>query len=176
MQPGASRLAAVLQSTYASQTCSVARSLELVGERWTLLIVRNLFFGIRRFDALQANLGLARNVLASRLDKLVDAELVMRVPYSQKPLRHEYRLTERGIDLWPVITSLMQWGDRNVPTPGGPPVLLEHRGCGGAVDDHRLCARCGARLDARDVIAHAGPGAAPDHPLRAAAAAAAEAT
>ncbi len=155
----------MLQSTYASQTCSVARTLEVVGERWTLLIVRDLFLGVRRFDALQDDLGVARNVLATRLDKLIEAGIVTKVPYSERPVRHEYRLTDRGLDLWPVITSLLQWGDRNAPTPAGPPVVLEHRDCGGAVDDHRLCERCGARLGARDVIARPGPGATPDHPL-----------
>jgi DNA-binding HxlR family transcriptional regulator len=155
----------VLQSTYSTRTCSLARALEVVGERWTLLVVRELFIGVRRFDAIQQDLGVARNVLATRLDKLVDEGIVVRVPYSERPLRHEYRLTEAGIDLWPVVVSLLQWGDKHVPDPGGPPVVLEHRDCGGAVDDHFCCTACGARLDPRTVVPLPGPGAGPEHPL-----------
>ena len=91
--------------------------------------------------------------------------MIERVPYQERPLRHEYRLTEKGLDLWPMIVALMKWGDRYAPPEGGPAVLIEHRGCGGAIDEHRICERCGERLKARDAIGRAGPGAAPDHPL-----------
>ena len=155
----------MLHDRYDTQVCSAARALEVVGERWTLLILRDVFLGVRRFDAIQRDLGIARNVLTARLDKLVAEGVLERRPYSERPLRHEYRLTDKGSDLWPVVMALVQWGDRHVPTPGGPPVVFEHEGCGGAVDEHRLCERCGAALDARDVRAYAGPGAPKEHPL-----------
>jgi DNA-binding HxlR family transcriptional regulator len=133
----------------------------VVGERWSLLIVRDVLLGLRRFDQLQADLGVARNVLQTRLARLVEAGVLEKHRYHERPERFEYRLTEKGLDLWPVIVALLQWGDKYA-APGGPPVVLEHRGCGGAVDGHRICLRCGARLTARDVRATAGPGASPD--------------
>lgn len=143
----------MLHSTYDGQVCSIARALELVGERWTLLILRDVFLGVRRFDDLQRSLGVARNVLATRLQRLVDAGLLERQRYQERPERFEYRLTEKGADLWPVLVSLLQWGDRHLAGEDGPPVALRHRGCGGAVDDRRTCERCGAPLTARDVEA-----------------------
>jgi DNA-binding HxlR family transcriptional regulator len=156
----------VLRADYDMQVCSIARALEVVGERWTLLIVRNLFFGLRRFDELQANLGIARNVLAARLEKLVDTGIVETRAYSERPPRHEYVLTDKGRDLFPAVHALMQWGDRHAPSPGGPPTVMVHRGCGGDVDSHRACTSCGKLLELPDVQALAGPGASPGHPLR----------
>jgi DNA-binding HxlR family transcriptional regulator len=153
-----SRLGVVLRRTYDDQVCSIARTLEVVGERWTLLLLRDAFLGVRRFDEFQAGLGIARNVLADRLGRLVDAGVLERRPYSERPLRHEYRLTDKGRDLWPVLFDLARWGDRH-DAPDGPPVRFVHHGCGGAVDGHRLCERCGAPLEARDVQAEPGPGA-----------------
>ena len=141
----------MLRNTYEGQTCSVARSLELVGERWTILIIRDAFRGIRRFDDLQRSLGVARNVLQNRLTRLVEHGILERVRYQERPERFEYRLTEAGIDLWPVVVALLQWGDKHCATPGGPPVVLEHRGCGGELDDRRVCTKCGTALQARDV-------------------------
>jgi DNA-binding HxlR family transcriptional regulator len=155
----------VLGNDYKTQTCSIAGALEVVGERWSLLIVRDVFLGLRRFDQIQSDLGIARNVLQARLQKLIDQGVLERSLYQERPPRHEYRLTEKGVELWPIVVSLMQWGDRYAPPPGGPPVLLEHRGCGGRVDEHRLCERCGARIGARDVRAQPGPGASAEHPL-----------
>jgi DNA-binding HxlR family transcriptional regulator len=155
----------MLGNDYKTQTCSIAGALEVVGERWSLLIVRNVFLGLRRFDQIQANLGIARNVLQSRLEKLVEQGVLERTPYQERPPRYEYRLTEKGLDLWPIVVSLMQWGDRHTPPPAGPPVVLEHRGCGGRIDEHRICERCGERLSARESRAEPGPGATPDHPL-----------
>jgi DNA-binding HxlR family transcriptional regulator len=150
----------VLHNTYAGQTCSVARTLELVGERWTLLILRDAFLGVRRFDDFQRSLGIARNVLNTRLQRLCDSGLLERRLYQERPERYEYRLTEAGHDLWPTLVSLLQWGDKHRADPAGPPVRLLHSGCGGAVDEHRICADCGARLRARDVEWAAGtPGA-----------------
>jgi DNA-binding HxlR family transcriptional regulator len=138
----------MLKSTYDTQVCSAARTLEVVGERWTMLILRDVFLGIRRFDELQADLGVARNILATRLAKLVDHDVL-------EKRGREYILTDKGVDLWPVLHSLLAWGDRHAPAEGGPPMRLEHRHCGGAVDEHRICTECGARLTARDVRAYA---------------------
>jgi DNA-binding HxlR family transcriptional regulator len=152
----------VLHRTYDGQACSVARALEVVGERWSILILRDAFLGVRRFDGFQEDLGIARNVLADRLGRLVDAGVLEKHAYSDRPPRYEYRLTDKGRDLWPVVHALAQWGDHH-EAPDGPPTLFVHRGCGGAVSDRRTCDSCGAPLDARDVEAVAGPGAA-EHP------------
>jgi DNA-binding HxlR family transcriptional regulator len=156
----------MLKNDYDSQVCSIAAALEVVGERWSLLIVRDVMLGLRRFDEIQASLGIARNVLQTRLTRLLDHGVLEKRLYQERPARYEYRLTEKGLDLWPAVVALMNWGDRHAAPDAGPPVLLEHRGCGGAVDEHRICSGCGARLSVRDVRALPGPGATPDHPLR----------
>jgi DNA-binding HxlR family transcriptional regulator len=104
----------VLSRSYEGQECSIARALEVVGERWTLLIVRDVLAGLCRFDQLQASLGIARNVLAGRLSRLVEEGILERVPYSKRPPRHEYRLTEKGRELEPALTALRRWGDQLV--------------------------------------------------------------
>ena len=150
--------AEMLPSDYERENCSVARTLELVGERWTLLIIREAFLGTRRFDDFQGKLGIARNVLQARLERLVDAGILRRSMYQERPQRFEYRLTRKGTDLWPVLMSLLQWGDR-YEAPNGPPIVIEHRGCGGELDDRRRCKRCGEELEAWQVVARRGPGA-----------------
>ena len=140
----------MLGNTYERQQCSIARSLELIGERWTILIIRDAFLGIRRFDDFQRNLGIARNVLQARLARLVETGILERVRYQERPERFEYRLSPKGLDLWPVVVSLLAWGDRHA-APDGPPMLLEHRGCGGRVNDRRICEECGALLEVGDV-------------------------
>jgi DNA-binding HxlR family transcriptional regulator len=155
----------VLGNDYRNQTCSIAGALEVVGERWSLLIVRDVLLGLRRFDELQADLDVARNVLQTRLTRLIEHGVLEKQLYQERPKRYEYRLTERGLDLWPTIVALLQWGDKYAAPETGAPVLLEHRGCGGAVDEHRICSACGARLTARDAVARLGPGASPKHPL-----------
>ena len=147
----------MLGRTYDSQVCSVAGTLEVIGERWTLLIVRDAFMGARRFEHFQRLTGAARNVLANRLNLLVEEGIFRKVAYHEHPVRYEYRLTAKGVDLWPVIVSLLQWGDRHV-YPGRAPVLLVHKKCGGAVNEHRICETCGARLKAWDVEARQGIG------------------
>ena len=154
----------MLGDAYEEQVCSVAKALDVVGERWSLLIVRDVFMGKRRFDEIQADLGIARNVLDKRLTKLVDHDVLERRLYQERPPRWEYRLTEKGIDLWPTLVALMHWGDR-YGSFGEPPVVLEHRGCGGAIDEHRICTACGVAVSARETRALRGPGAPPDHPL-----------
>jgi DNA-binding HxlR family transcriptional regulator len=155
----------VLRNDYDNQVCSIARALEVVGERWTLLIVRDVFLGLRRFDQLQDHLGIARNVLQTRLERLVEHDVLEKRPYQERPLRHEYRLTEKGIDLWPTIVALLQWGDRHAPSPDGPPVLITHKDCGGELDAHRICTRCGKAVEARQARAMPGPGVPTNHPL-----------
>ena len=143
---------------FASQNCSVAQPLAFLGERWSILVLRLIFVGFRRFDEIQGELGIATNVLSQRLATLVDEGIIERRPYSEHPERFEYRLTEKGLELWPVLVGLLRFGDRHYPAPGGPPRVLEHRGCGGEVTDHLQCARCGAELGPRDVRALPGPG------------------
>ena len=104
-------------------------------------------------------------MLQSRLTRLIEQGVLERRLYQERPPRHEYRLTEKGLDLWPTVVALMQWGDRHAAPADGPAVVLEHRGCGGTVDDHRICESCGARLSVRESRALPGPGAQSDHPL-----------
>jgi DNA-binding HxlR family transcriptional regulator len=155
-----------LQRSYENQECSVAATLELVGERWTLLIVREVLLGVHRFSELQDDLGIARNVLQARLQRLVEHGILERRRYHEHPPRDGYHLTEKGLDLWPTIVSLMTWGDRHLPRAGGPPVVITHRGCGGEMDAHRICRRCGAPLGPREVWAAPGESAGAEHPLR----------
>jgi len=150
----------VLKNTYDGQNCSIAGSLELIGERWTLLLIREAFLGTRRFDDFQRNLGVARNVLQTRLERLVDEGVLRRERYQERPERFEYRLTRKGVDLWPVIVALLKWGD-TYAAPNGPPVVIRHAGCGGEIDDHRICMKCGKPLEAHEAQAEAGPGARP---------------
>lgn len=149
----------MLRNDYSGLNCSIARTLELVGERWTFLVLRDVFLGVRRFDAIQRDLGVARNVLATRLERLVAEGVLEKHPYQQRPPRHEYRLTEKGLDLWPIVVELLRWGDRHASTPAGPPIILRHRDCGGLLDEWRICENCGKPLTVRDVRAEPGPGA-----------------
>ena len=150
----------MLRNDYETQNCSVARALEVIGERWSLLIIRNAFYGVRRFEDHQRWLGIARNVLQARLERLVEEGILNRELYHERPPRYEYRLTQKGIDLWPVLMTLLQWGDRHA-ADAGPPIVLQHRDCGGEVDGHLRCAKCGADLTARDVRPSEGPGLLP---------------
>ena len=148
----------MLPRTYDTQVCSIARTLERIGDRWTMLVIRDAFLGVRRFDDFQRDLGIARNVLTDRLGRLVDEGILERHAYQERPERFEYRLTEKGVDLWPVLVSLMKWGDRHSPSPDGPPTLIVHRTCGGEVDARFRCERCGEDVDARGAEAMPGPG------------------
>src|SRR3954451_2285275 len=130
----------VLGNTYDSQVCSIARSLEIVGERWSLLILRNaLFAGSTRYGDFQRSLGVATNVLQDRLDGFVRAGIMERRPSSDQPAQHEYVLTEKGRDFAPALIALTQWGDRWA-APDGPPVLYRHGTCGGEVTVGVRCA------------------------------------
>src|SRR5882672_10337042 len=121
----------MLGNVYEGRNCSVARILEVVGERWTLLIIADALRGARRFQDFLDGMDIARNVLAARLGGLVASGVMTRTPYQDRPARHEYLLTAKGRELATVVVSLMQWGDRHAAAPDGPPVVTEHGGCGG---------------------------------------------
>ncbi|MEA2273649.1 MAG: hypothetical protein QOI98_2357 [Solirubrobacteraceae bacterium] len=137
---------------------SVGRTLALVGERWTLLILRETLFGVRRFGQFARNLGIPRPTLSSRLRTLVDAGLLERVPYSRDPDRHEYRVTASGRDLFPAVVALMRWGDTHLAGPKGPPIVLRHHACGEIADPRLTCQHCGEDIDVRNVTPEPGPG------------------
>ena len=138
-------------------TCSVARALSVIGDRWTLLILRDAFLGIRRFEDFQRDLGTTRHRLSARLGKLVAHGILERVRYEERPPRFEYRLTEKGRDLYPVVVSLTRWGDRWMAGKSGPPVELVHRGCGKHTMPSLHCPECGEPVTARDMMARPGP-------------------
>src|ERR1044072_7072618 len=140
------------------QVCSVARTLEVLGERWTLLVIRDVFNGRRRFDQIQENLGVARNVLSTRLALLVEEDILEKRAYQERPPRYEYFLTQKGLDLWPILVGMLHWGDRHL-SEEAPPMLVRHKGCEGMVDERGYCERCGERLSARDAYTEYGPGA-----------------
>jgi DNA-binding HxlR family transcriptional regulator len=129
----------------------------VVGEWWSMLIVRDAFLGVRRFDDFQHRLGISRNVLQQRLRHLVDAGVFVRVPYSEHPPRSEYKLTQKGRDLWPVLTTMRQWGDRYA-APSGPPVVVVHTDCGHAAEAVLVCGECAEPFDPREARAMPGHG------------------
>jgi DNA-binding HxlR family transcriptional regulator len=131
--------------------CSVAQALELVGERWTLLVVRDCLLGVTRFDQIQQRLGIARNVLSDRLELLVEVAVLERRPYQERPVRYEYVLTERGRDLWLVVQALQQWGDRWTEWPDGPPVQQVHEPCGQLTSVVPTCTACRGVLHHEDL-------------------------
>jgi DNA-binding HxlR family transcriptional regulator len=145
------------RKSFAAMDCSVAQCLEVVGEWWNMLIVRDAFLGVSRFDEFQSRLGIARNILQQRLSDLVDAGVLVRVPYSEHPPRSEYKLTEKGRDLWPVLTTMREWGDK-YQAPTGPPITTVHKGCGAVTTPVLVCSECGERVEGRDVRAVTGPG------------------
>lgn len=149
----------MLKRTYEDQDCSVARALEVVGERWTLLIIRDMINGVHRFDDFLASMGIARNVLTERLGMLVAHGVVERVPYQDRPERFEYHLTGVGRELGLAVVSLMQWGDRHFAGPEGPPRVAMHPGCGGHVAVRFVCEKCGQ--EPHSVVAEGRPASAP---------------
>ena len=146
----------MLKREYQGQVCSIARALELVGDRWTLLVVRDLVLGLTRFDQLLDSLGIASNVLTDRLNRLVDEEIAERVRYSERPERFEYRLTEKGLELGLVLLALMQWGDRHVSEK---PPRIARRSSDGSPVSVRLIAEDGVPVRAGELELVAGPGA-----------------
>jgi DNA-binding HxlR family transcriptional regulator len=138
--------------------CSVARTLSVIGDRWTLLIVRDTLLGVRRFEDFQRDLRMTRHRLAARLRKLVDDGILERVQYHDRPRRFEYRLTEKGIDLYPVMVALLRWGDHWMVDSDGPPIELFHRNCGRHVMPVLTCPACNEEVNARTMLARPGPG------------------
>ncbi|MFZ1996471.1 MAG: helix-turn-helix domain-containing protein [Solirubrobacteraceae bacterium] len=149
----------MLQRDYPDQVCSIARALEVVGERWTLLIVRDAVLGIERFEEFQQSLGIASNVLADRLKRLCDQRVLERLPDPDRPGRPRYALTDKGRELAPVLIVLMKWGDRHYPTADGPPRLTLHAGCGGSFGPDLRCERCGRSVGRDEIELPPGPGA-----------------
>lgn len=137
--------------------CSIAQCLEVIGEWWSMLIVRDLFLGVSRFDDFQERLGISRNILNQRLQRFVEEGIVEKLSYSEHPPRYDYRLTAKGRDLWPVLTAMRQWGDKYA-APQGPPVQVVHRTCGEISQIVATCSKCGESVGPRDVRAVAGPG------------------
>lgn len=144
------------RKSFSDMDCSVAQCLEVVGEWWSMLIIRDTFMGVTRFEDFQRRLGISRNILRDRLASFVEAGVLVRVPYSEHPPRDDYRLTQKGRDLWPVLTAMRQWGDQYA-APDGPPIEVIHRLCGHTCRAEMSCAWCGERLTYRNV--HAVPGA-----------------
>lgn len=138
------------------QVCSVARALSVVGERWTLLIIRDAFKGTRRFEDFQRNLGVTRHRLAERLSGLVDEGVLTRTPYNARPLRYEYRLTRKGLALYPVLLSLSHWGDVWMDDGAGPPLKYWHSRCGKQTEPVLSCRECGDPLRPEEVSARHG--------------------
>ncbi len=132
-------------------TCSVARTLDVVGDKWTLLVLRDAFYGVRRFEDFTRDLGIARNVLTDRLGRLVEAGVLERRQYQERPPRFEYRLTAKGRDLIPVVLAMMHWGDTWEDPVGSGPVDLMHHDCGEVTHAVSTCAHCGDELTAFNV-------------------------
>jgi DNA-binding HxlR family transcriptional regulator len=138
---------------------SVTRAVRLLGDRWTFLILREAFYGVRRFGQMARDLGVSRNILSRQLQSLVTHGVLERRLYRTDPERHEYVLSDAGRDLYPAIVALLRWGDRHLAGPEGPPLILRHRPCGNRADPVLVCSHCHQPLDARDVDPEPGPGA-----------------
>lgn len=145
--------------SFADMHCSVAQSLEVIGEWWTLLILRDAFLGVTRFDDFAKRLGIARNVLTARLDTLVDHDVLTRVPYDEARGRYDYRLTDKGRALLPVLTAIRQWGDEWILGAGNEPIVVEHTTCGHLSKGIFTCDHCHEPFTTRTVRARRGPGA-----------------
>ncbi|MEL7155147.1 MAG: helix-turn-helix domain-containing protein [Actinomycetota bacterium] len=138
-------------------SCSIAATLGIIGDRWTLLILRDVFRGVRRFGQLQADLGIAKNLLSDRLAKLVEHDVLERVPYQSRPQRYEYRLTVKGADLSTALIALMGWGDRWY-ADGGAPTILVHEPCGTPIEQTVLCPACVESVNPGKIKSRPGPG------------------
>ncbi|OBB24312.1 HxlR family transcriptional regulator [Mycolicibacterium peregrinum] len=149
------------KQSFGDIACSIARTVDVVGQRWTPLILRDLFAGLTRFEDIRRDLGIASNILAARLDELEGHGVVERRQYQSAPPRHEYLLTDKGRDLYPVIATLLAWGDKWQAGSDGPPALLVHHECGCATTVKTVCGQCGGELSADTTTATAGPGARP---------------
>ena len=138
-------------SELAQADCSVARSVAVIGDRWTLMILRDLFLGVRRFEAFEERLGISRSIIAERLKRLTDEGVVRREAYQDRPVRHEYRLTEKGLSLHPVIMAIVHWGDVHYADAEGPPLIHRHKACGCDFAPVMTCSECAEPVTAREV-------------------------
>jgi DNA-binding HxlR family transcriptional regulator len=148
----------VKRTSFARWPCSIARTVDLLGDWWTPLVMREAFYGVRRFDDFQSSLEISRNILTERLNRLVDDDLLERRKYQDRPERFEYVLTAKGRDFYPVLAAIVAWGDRWLDEGKGAPVLLRHRNCGKVTHAEVVCSECGEPLTAREVRAELGPG------------------
>jgi DNA-binding HxlR family transcriptional regulator len=151
----------VPKQAFAHISCSIARAVDVIGQRWTPLIVRDLFAGMTKFEDIRRDLGIASNILAGRLEELERHGVVERRQYQSRPARYEYVMTAKGLDLYPVIATLLAWGDKWRCDPDGPPALTVHTDCGRVTTAKAVCAECGGELNAANAIAAPGPGARP---------------
>jgi DNA-binding HxlR family transcriptional regulator len=147
------------RTDYGQMACSIARTLDVIGEPWSPLILRDVFVGITRFDQLQAELGVSRKVLTERLKWLVDHDVLQREIYSDRPARYEYVLTAKGHELCDLLLVMTAWGDRWTAGTDGPPVLYRHRQCGEVSHVELLCSTCKQPMHAADIDVEPGPGA-----------------
>jgi DNA-binding HxlR family transcriptional regulator len=148
----------VRRTPFAEWPCSVARTVDLLGDWWTPLVLRECYLGVRRFDDFQGNLGIGRNILSRRLTRLVDEGMLERRPYQDRPVRHEYVLTAKGRDFFPVIAAIMRWGDTWLAGEEGPPVVLHHRTCDHDMHAEVVCSHCREVVALPDVRGRPGPG------------------
>ena len=146
------------RTSFAKWPCSIARTVDLIGDGWTPLVLREAFYGTTRFDEFERVLGIGRNVLSQRLGRLVDVDLLERKAYQQNPPRHDYVLTEKGRELFPILAAMMAWGDRWLAPSEGPPVLLRHEACGHDAHAEVVCSECHEPLELDDVAPRLGPG------------------
>ena len=136
------------------EPCPVARTVSVIGDRWTLLVLRDCFLGTRRFEGFQDSLGISRTIIADRLELLVREGVLRRDPYQEHPVRHEYRLTRKGMELYPILISMVQWGNAHYTIEGGAPITFRHKECGKHFRPRLTCESCGKPVSARDVEAH----------------------
>jgi DNA-binding HxlR family transcriptional regulator len=148
---------------WSTDNCTVGRAMEILGERWTFVVLREVFNGVRRFEDMRRHTSMPRQVLTNRLALLVEHDILRKEPYRPEGqrVRHEYRLTPKGLDLYPVLVAIAAWGDRYLADPEGPPVAFAHRDCGAAVDLRLTCAAGHEVDDPRAVMTVPGPGARP---------------
>lgn len=146
------------RTPFSSWPCSIARTVDLLGDWWTPLVLREAFYGTKRFDGFERTLGIGRNVLTQRLNRLVDEGVLDRVPYQERPVRHEYVLTEKGRELFSILAAINAWGDRWLAPEAGPPVVLRHESCGHDTRAEVVCAHCREPLRIDDMTVHLGPG------------------
>lgn len=157
------------RTSFQQWPCSVARTSDLLGDWWTPLVLREVYFGASRFDDIQRALSIGRNVLTERLKRLVDEDVLERRKYQDRPSRYKYLLTDKGRDFYPVILAIVRWGDRWLHDGAAPPVLLRHEGCGRITHGKVVCAECGEVLHHGDVHAELAEGCAVDLGVRIAA-------